>query len=563
MSGSSFAVSKGDTRRYLFVALCVSVVLITVGTFVLVGWSFDIALLKSVLPGLAAMKPNTAICFILSGVALWQAARPENVDAKRQRLAQACALVSTLIGAVTLSEYLWSLNIGIDGLLFRKALLATNRPFPGRMAHVTALEFAIFGIALLLLNSNSRRGKWLSQRLALLGTAISLIALVGYAYGAEALYRVSAFSSVALHTALLFTLLGFAILCARPDQGIMRTLTSTNLGGLMARKILPLALTLPFLLGWIRLQGQYCGLYGTEFGLSIFTIANVLIFAALIWIGSSSLNKVDAERQRTTEAIQESEERFRTMADSVPQLAWIAKADGFIYWYNQRWYEYTGTTREQMEGWGWQSVHDPLVLPNVLEQWGASIATGKPFEMEFPLRRADGVYRSFLTRCLPLKNAEGQVVQWFGTNTDVTKLKRAEDEIRQLNADLERRVIERTAQFQSANVELSAEIAERKRGEEEIRKLNTTLERRVTEITTTLAELATSEQESRKNRDFFESIIENIPNMVFLKEARELRFFRMNKAGQSLLGYSPEDLLGKNDYDFFPKEEADFFTNAD
>src|SRR6267154_276936 len=150
MSGSSFAVSKGDTRRYLFVALCVSVVLITVGTLVLVGWSFDIALLKSVLPGLATMKPNTAICFILSGVALWQAARPENVDAKRQRLAQACALVSTLIGAVTLTDYLWSLNIGIDGLLFRKALLATNRPFPGRMAHVAALEFAIFGIALLL-----------------------------------------------------------------------------------------------------------------------------------------------------------------------------------------------------------------------------------------------------------------------------------------------------------------------------------------------------------------------------------------------------------------------------
>src|SRR5258708_6959356 len=129
--------------------------------------------------------------------------------------------------------------------------------------------------------------------------------------------------------------------------------------------------------------------------------------------------------------------------------------------------------------------------------------------------------------------------------------------------DMERRVVDRTAQFQSANVELSAEIGERKRAEEESRRLNTTLERRVTEITTTLAELATSEQESRKNRDFFESIIENIPNMVFLKEARELRFFRMNKAGHRLLGYSPEDLLGKNDYDFFPKEEADFFTNAD
>ena len=216
-------------------------VLIAVSTLVMVGWWFDITMLKSVLPGRATMKPNTAICFILSGIALWQAARSENVNPKRQWVGQACALVSTLFGALTWGEYLWSINVGIDQLLFRKALLATEVPFPGRMAHVTALEFVIFGIALLLLNSNSRRGKWLSQKLALLGTVISLTTLVGYVYGADVLYQISAYSSVALHTALLFTLLGFAVLCARPDQGIMRTVTSTDLGGLMARKILPLA----------------------------------------------------------------------------------------------------------------------------------------------------------------------------------------------------------------------------------------------------------------------------------------------------------------------------------
>jgi len=266
---------------------------------------------------------------------------------------------------------------------------------------------------------------------------------------------------------------------------------------------------------------------------------------------------------KAQQVLQESEERFRAMANSIPQLAWIAQADGYIFWYNQRRYEYTGTTPEQMEGWGWQSVHDPLVLPKVLELWRTSIATGLPFDMEFPLRGADGRFRRFLTGALPLKDAEGHVVQWFGTNTDITEHKNAEEEIRRLNADSERRVIQRTAQLESANLELHTEIAERKRAEEEIRKLNTTLECRVAEITTALAELAASEQEFRKNKDFFESIIENIPIMVFLKEARDLRFFRMNKAGQRLLGYSQEELLGKNDYDFFPKEEADFFTNAD
>ena len=107
------------------------------------------------------------------------------------------------------------------------------------------------------------------------------------------------------------------------------------------------------------------------------------------------------ERKRAEEALRESEERFRIMANAIPQLAWIAKSDGYIFWYNQRWYDYTGTTPEQMEGWGWQSVHDPKVLPQVLEQWRASIATGLPFDMVFPLRGADGQFRQFLTRVMP------------------------------------------------------------------------------------------------------------------------------------------------------------------
>ncbi len=133
------------------------------------------------------------------------------------------------------------------------------------------------------------------------------------------------------------------------------------------------------------------------------------------------------ELHEANEALLESEERFRTMANAIPQLAWMARPDGYIYWYNERWYAYTGTTPEQMEGWGWQSVHDPAVLPKVLEQWKASIASGQEFDMEFPLRGADGLFRQFLTRVFPLKDAKGQVLQWFGTNTDITERKRRED----------------------------------------------------------------------------------------------------------------------------------------
>ena len=160
------------------------------------------------------------------------------------------------------------------------------------------------------------------------------------------------------------------------------------------------------------------------------------------------------ERELAEEKLRQSELRFRTMADAMPQLAWIAHADGFIFWYNRRWYEYTETTAEQMEGWGWQSVHDPQTLPAVLEQWQASISTGKPFEMVFPLKGGDGQFRPFLTRVQPLKDTHGHIVQWFGTNTDVTEIKRAEDALQKLNDELEERVGQRTDELKWQNTEL-------------------------------------------------------------------------------------------------------------
>ena len=98
---------------------------------------------------------------------------------------------------------------------------------------------------------------------------------------------------------------------------------------------------------------------------------------------------------------------FSRFAEFLPTLCWIARGDGYIVWYNRRWHDYCGTTPEQMEGWGWQTVHDPHELPIVMERWQQSIAAGAPFEMVFPLRGADGVFRPFLTRIVPLRNEAG------------------------------------------------------------------------------------------------------------------------------------------------------------
>jgi PAS domain S-box-containing protein len=131
------------------------------------------------------------------------------------------------------------------------------------------------------------------------------------------------------------------------------------------------------------------------------------------------------------EALRQSEARFRQLADMMPQLAWMAHPDGHIYWYNKRWYEYTGTALEQMEGWGWQSVHHPEELPKVLKAWKEAIASGQPFDMVFPLKGKDGRFRQFLTRIMPLKDEGGRILHWFGTNTDVSEIKEKEEALRE------------------------------------------------------------------------------------------------------------------------------------
>jgi hypothetical protein len=142
-------------------------------------------------------------------------------------------------------------------------------------------------------------------------------------------------------------------------------------------------------------------------------------------------------RRRTEAALRESEVRFRTLANTIPQLAWIANTDGSRSWYNQRWYDYTGATPEEVLGWGWQKVHDPEMLPKVIRKWTDAVAAGEAFDMEFPLRGADGSYRIFLTRAEPLKDAEGQIVQWFGTNTDVNEQRLEEKARRETEKQLQ------------------------------------------------------------------------------------------------------------------------------
>ncbi len=134
-----------------------------------------------------------------------------------------------------------------------------------------------------------------------------------------------------------------------------------------------------------------------------------------------------SDRKQAELALQESESRFRTLADNIAQLAWMTDSNGWIFWYNQRWFDYTGTTLAEMQGWGWEKVHHPDHIERVVEHWSHCLKIGEPWEDTFPLRGKDGNYRWFLSRAIPIRDEAGNVVRWFGTNTDISDRKQTED----------------------------------------------------------------------------------------------------------------------------------------
>lgn len=133
---------------------------------------------------------------------------------------------------------------------------------------------------------------------------------------------------------------------------------------------------------------------------------------------------------RTAE-LRESEGRLHLLANGIPNLAWMARPDGHVFWFNSRWHEYTGMAPDETQGWGWQAAVEPDTLPAVLDGWKRSLATGEPFDMAIRLRSAGGDFRPFLTRVVPQRDDAGGVVRWFGTNTDISQQKAAEDALRE------------------------------------------------------------------------------------------------------------------------------------
>ena len=269
-----------------------------IGLVVLIGWWARVPALTSFVTGFVTMKPNTALGLVLGGTALAALSDPPDVmraDARRM-MGVAAALACALVGLLTLGEYALGTGAGIDQWLAHVTGPDALTPFPGRMAAATALTFLTLGGGLSLLDATSPALASLSQWLLATGIAVPLSVLVGYLYRVVPVSGVGQGLQMALHTVVGSLLLGTGGLLARPARGFVRTLSSREPGGLLARRLGPATIGIPVLLGVCRLVAERRGWVDVAGGGAAVTTGTMLLLAWLIWRTASELNQTDSAR---------------------------------------------------------------------------------------------------------------------------------------------------------------------------------------------------------------------------------------------------------------------------
>ena len=270
-----------------------SCLIAVVGLAVLLGWYFDIELLRAGLPGRTPVNPATALGLLLAACALWMHHQARGVpdSASIRWLALTAASLIIALGLVTLAGYFIGHSLRVDQVLFG-ARLAGNRVAPN-----TGFALLLIGVALWLLNSPWGSRRALEQSVALFPIAVALISLLGYAYSAEGMYGLGELQRMALPTAASLLMLSVGILCARPDSGFMSVIVSDHAGGVLARRMLPVAILVPAGLGWPTLAGQRAGLFSEALGLAIAAAVTIFAFATFIATTSRSLSRADRVRK--------------------------------------------------------------------------------------------------------------------------------------------------------------------------------------------------------------------------------------------------------------------------
>ncbi len=318
-----------------------AVMTVSVAVIVLFGWAADITVLKSLLPSLPPMKPLTAIAFVFSGVALYLLARYER--GKGQIYAAFCGTVVFLVGGLLVVEYI----AGVDFHLNRFLVHAADEQ-SARMSLHSALNFTLLGLAIVLIAIN-RFGRATRVLLALVGV-ITLVAMLGLLYGAKTLLGMTQNSSMALHTALIFLTLTMGLGLRDERSGFARLLQSTGSGASMGRRIVPVVLIVPPIIGLILHAGFQAGLYDASFRLALTVAFSMAVMAVVLFHYSISIDKMDLHRRKIEADLAEKEARFREVFDYSQGMICIHDAEGVLSNVNPAVLAATGYSKDDLIG---------------------------------------------------------------------------------------------------------------------------------------------------------------------------------------------------------------------
>jgi signal transduction histidine kinase len=475
----------------------------------LTGWLFNITLLKSIMPQWIPMKIITAVCFIFIASAL--VIIKVNLPAILKKiLPGVLAIFIILVSLTTLYVYIYYIRTGHESALAEVSYLAFYTGPESRMAFLTACNFFILGCIVILLSLDKTKTADLAHVLIIPVVLVSYFVPVSYILN---VYSVTELSDIpiALNTGISFCALCLAILFVRPDTWLMKVFTSENMGGMMARRLLPGLLLLPMLIGWFRIKGERAEIFKSEVGVALVALTYTGCFIWLIWRTARSINRIDEKRRISDEALKKSyseldirvkertaelldlnrrldaeiiqrkkaqeavdaeHKRFTELLELMPAYLILLTPDYHVSYANRyfrerfgedhgrRCFEYLFNRTEPCEVCDTYKV----LKDNNPHTWDWTGPDGRNYSIfDFPFTDADG----------------STLIMEMGI--DVTDLKLAEANLKNLNADLEQKVIERTHDIESANYRLHQELTDRilaeealKKSESQLKELNAT-----------------------------------------------------------------------------------------
>jgi PAS domain S-box-containing protein len=392
----------------------------------MLGWWFDVNALKSVLPGLATMKFNTALCFFLSGASLYLSVAWQG-HSRWRKVAFGCAIVVVAISVATAIEYATGGNLFVDQLFMRDLETEAIGAPPGRMSVATTVLFVLTGLALTVIDFRIGDRVVPAQLIALPAIFGGFFGVLGHLFEAGALYRFPPFSSMAVHTAALFVVVGVGVLFARPGNGLMAVLSSESVGGRLARWFVPSSACAIAAFGWIRLKGQSAGFYESEVGVALFTAFSIVFVSVAVWFVARYLNHVHDRLKEQVRA----NARFTALVEHSQDAIVAEDLAGIVIEWNPGAEQLLGYSASEMIGESILKVTPPD-LHHEVEEIRERIRHRKRVDpVETRQRRKDGSIVNVSVAISPILDESGRIIGASKVARDITEGRKSEARIRE------------------------------------------------------------------------------------------------------------------------------------